>query len=386
MFKRLAVSRIIKKRDSLIDWAEKKEVKVYKKLLSRSKTKLDPIKKKKLTFPETLYPLKNVPLEWWYFTGHLEDTKKKKRFGFEYCMFKFNPLALRVGPLPLSVFRKKPFLSFHCAITDKNNKNFAIFQDSGMIHHQDINYEKLNLSLENSTLNLQEKKFSITSKSKDICLNLNLVPLKKLVKHYGDGYTVMYSPPESRTYYLTFSRLKTLGKIKFKNRNYPVSGLSWFDHQKLNLPKRSSLRGWDWFSIMLNDNTELMFFILRNKKGLTHKFMGGTYINKNSKTIDLSPQDVKVEVLSNWKSSQTGVVYPSGWNLKVSRLKLNLTIQPEVKNQEITRMLSTPINYWEGACSVVGNKAGKKVKGQSYVELVGYDRRLFTKILQSMYR
>ena len=380
----------MKRRDAFIDWTEKEEIKFYNKLIAKSKTKLDSIKERKLNFPQALYPVENVPLEWWYFTGHLEDKTKKKKLGFEYCIFKFNPLALRFGIFPLSFLRKKPFLTFHCAITDKNNKSFTIFQDSGMVHHQDINYGELNLGIESSNLKLNLNKktnsFSIGSKSNDINLDLKLTPLKKMVKHYGNGYTVMYSHPEHRTYYLTFSRLKTIGKVKLKGKDYSVSGLSWFDHQKLNLPHGSSLRGWDWFSIMLNDKTELMFFVLRNKQGLVHKFMGGTYIDKNSKTINLSPQDVEIEVISNWISPNTNISYPSGWKLNVPKLKLNLNITPDVEDQEIKRMFTTPINYWEGACSVIGSKNGKKIKGQSYVELVGYDQRLSTKILQSFYR
>jgi len=290
-----------------------------------------------------------------------------------------------MGFIPLSFLRKKPFLAFHFALTDKNNKTFQVYQDTGIIHQQEFNYNNLNISLNNTSLKL-DKTFKLKTKNKVADLELTLTPLKKIVPHFDHGYTVMYAPPESRTYYLTFSRLKTKGTLKVKNRKYDVTGLSWFDHQKLNLPKNSSLRGWDWFSIILNDNTELMFFMLRNKKGLTKKFMGGTYINKNSKIINLSPEDVIMENVSTWKSPYTKVEYPSGWKLKVPKLKLTLKINPCIKNQEITRMLSTPMNYWEGACDVIGVKQGKKVKGQSYVELVGYDKRFLTKLMQSMYR
>ena len=93
-----------------------------------------------------------------------------------------------------------------------------------------------------------------------------------------------------------------------------------------------------------------------------------------------------IEVISNWISPNTNISYPSGWKLNVPKLKLNLNITPDVEDQEIKRMFTTPINYWEGACSVIGSKNGKKIKGQSYVELVGYDQRLSTKILQSFYR
>jgi predicted secreted hydrolase len=30
------------------------------------------------------------------------------------------------------------------------------------------------------------------------------------------------------------------------------------------------------------------------------------------------------------------------------------------------------VHYWEGRCRVVGTRAGKSVRGQSYTELIGY--------------
>jgi predicted secreted hydrolase len=370
--------------NSVLDFLEKEEVKVYEKISKHSKTKLNSIRKKVLDYPRAIYPGKNIPLEWWYFTGHLQN--KTKKYGYEFCIFKFHPQALRVGIIPLSFLRKKPFLALHFALTDKTNKKFKVFQDSGLIHHQDFKYDDIDLKLNNCSLQLKNDKFKIRTKSDFAELELNLDPLKKIIKHFDKGYTVMYSPPQHRTYYLAFTRLKSNGKLKIGKTKSNVSGLSWFDHQKLNLPKRSSLRGWDWFSIMLNDKTELMFFVLRNKQGVTNKFMGGSYIDKNSKKINLSPTDILIEQISSWTSKKTKVTYPSGWNIEVPRLKISLNISPVVKNQEITRMFTTPMNYWEGACDVKGTKRNKKVKGQSYVELVGYDQKFFTKVLESFYR
>jgi hypothetical protein len=43
--------------------------------------KLDQIKKKKLLFPGILLPVENVPVEWWYFTGHLQSKGNVIAFG-----------------------------------------------------------------------------------------------------------------------------------------------------------------------------------------------------------------------------------------------------------------------------------------------------------------
>ena len=321
-------------------------------------------------------------MEWWYFTGHLENKKDKKKLGYEFCIFKFHPQPLRFGPLPFSILHKKPFLVFHFAVTDKKNKTFRSLQDSGIFHKESISYDGLDLHLDHSSMKL-DKFFILDTKNDIASLNLKLKPLKKMVKHFDHGFSVMIPKSEHRTYYLTFSRLATSGKIKIGKKEYSVSGVSWFDHQKMTVPHRSNLLGWDWFSIILDDDTELMLYILRTKKG--KRYVAGTYIDKNSKTKNIYPRNLKIEKISSWKSPNSGITYPSGWKLKIAKLSISLKITPSIKNQEIYKFRSAPVSYWEGACEVKGLKSGRKISGQSYVELVGYDKRLRWRLIKSWF-
>jgi len=384
--------RLISAEDSLLNLMEKEELKFNRQLSKKFKLNnigLDPIKKRKVTFPQDVLPKENIPLEWWYFTGHLEETKnkgkrKKQRFGYEFCIFKFHPSVLRIGPFPFSKIRTEPFLVFHFALTDKNSGEFYTYQDTGLKHPQKINYDKLQLGLEKTNLSFN-KSFNLKSNNDLVHLNLKLIPLKKIVKHFEEGYSVMVKNPEQRTYYLTFSRLKTNGTLNFGSQKYNLSGLSWFDHQKMNLPHHSPLKGWDWFSIILDDKTELMLFVLKNKRGVVHQ-MGGTYIDQDSNAINLSIKDFKINPLGSWKSDKTKIIYPSEWEINIPKLDLSLRVIPAVKDQELERVMATPLAYWEGACDVQGSKGKKKITGLSYVELVGYDQRFWTKFLQKSFR
>lgn len=365
----------------VLDKLEQKELKVYQKLLAREKDKthLDSVSKKDLPFPQILYPQQNMPVEWWYFTGHLQN--KERRFGYELCFFKFHPQALRFWILPLNKIKNEPLLVLHFALTNKNKQKFDYVQESGINHLQRIDYDRLNLQLDHSSLNF-EKGFSLSIKNKIANLSLELKPETKIIKHFSSGFAEMF--PRHRTYYLSYPRLKTEGKLQINNKNYAVTGVSWFDHQKMNLLHHSPLRGWEWFSIIFNDHTELMFFVLRTKKGLTRKHLGGTFVKKDGTVINLSQKDAMIKPLSVWKSSHTGIIYPSGWKMNIPKLELEIVITPEVKDQELHDRGITPFAYWEGACKIMGTKADKKIKGQAYVELVGYDKRFFTKLFQSL--
>jgi len=367
--------------DWLIDKLDKEELLLYEKILAKEKSKveLDPVVKKELKFPQILFPKSDIPVEWWYFTGHLRS-KENRRFGYELCFFKFHPQVLRFGFIPLNKLRTEPYLVLHFALTDKDNQKFKYIQESGINHPQIIRYNQLKLGLNHSFMDL-EKEFNLHTNNKLAKLELKLKPQKNIVKHFSAGFAEMF--PRHRTYYLSFPNLKTEGKLTLGKDKYEVEGVSWFDHQKMNFRHHSPLKGWEWFSIIFEDKTELMFFVLRTKKGLTKKYLGGTYIKANGEVINLAQDDAEIKTAAAWRSPHTGILYPSGWNMKINKLGLDLSIAPEVKDQELHDRGITPISYWEGACKVEGYKKGKKIKGESYVELVGYDKRLSTRLWQS---
>ncbi len=364
-----------KRLNHFLDEIEKREVASYKKFLKGAK-KLDPIEKKQIKYPEILYPGKEIPVEWWYFTGHLSSGNLS--YGFEFCIFKMNPQALRIGPLPMSLFRKSPYLIMHSAITDKTKKTFKTYQETGFVRHEKISYNSLDFSLDDSHLRLKKGAFNVRTKQ----LSLSFKPIKKLIKHFDEGYNIMFTKPQYRTYYVSFTRMKVKGKLNQGSISRKVSGLAWFDHQKSNKPTRTPILGWDWFSIMFNDKTELMFFALHDKRGLNHCHMGGSYIDENSKVTKLSPKEVKITRTGTWKSKKTGITYPSGWLMNVPKIKLTAKITPCIPEQEVDSLYTSAVSYWEGACDVSGKKAGTPIKGQSYVELVGYDNRLIAKLIR----
>lgn len=73
-----------------------------------------------------------------------------------------------------------------------------------------------------------------------------------------------------------------------------------------------------------------------------------------------------------WTSPHTGATWPSGWRVQVARIGLDVTVTPELADQELNTLETTGVIYWEGANSVVGSLAGRPITGRSYVELTGY--------------
>ena len=91
-------------------------------------------------------------------------------------------------------------------------------------------------------------------------------------------------------------------------------------------------------------------------------------------SIEAGGRSFIIEPTGFWKSPATGAIYPSGWNVKVPKFDLDLTVSPVMNEQELDTRGTTMIVYWEGACEVKGKAGGADVLGRAYVELVGYDR------------
>ncbi len=176
------------------------------------------------------------------------------------------------------------------------------------------------------------------------------------------------------SYYYSRTRMSLLGMLVDHNQPLQVSGEAWMDHQWGNFLSLGG-GGWDWFSIQLSNNTEMMLYLIRDASGKTISSYVG-YIGPQAETFLLPPSSLKMTVLNHWKSPVTGANYPSGWRLEISdpQFHASLVLLPELKDQELVVYQSTGNSYWEGAVSIQGQSAGLVVNGEGYVELTGYAR------------
>ena len=64
-----------------------------------------------------------------------------------------------------------------------------------------------------------------------------------------------------------------------------MSGVAWMDHQWGNFVV-GAVGGWDWYSVQLDDRTELMLYVLRAPTGETSAVYG-TQVLADGSTRDL---------------------------------------------------------------------------------------------------
>jgi predicted secreted hydrolase len=166
------------------------------------------------------------------------------------------------------------------------------------------------------------------------------------------------------------TRLEVSGTVNGRR----CTGEAWMDHEFGSSALRESQQGWDWFSAQLDNETELMLYVIRRRDGTPDVTSSGSLITSDGTVIHLRREQLRVEPMARWRSPKSGATYPMGWRIAVPQFRIALTLTPRMQDQELVTRQSTQVTYWEGAVSASGSFANVAVSGEGYVEMTGYDR------------
>ena len=184
----------------------------------------------------------------------------------------------------------------------------------------------------------------------------------------GDrGLSAKSAEPGNASYYYSLTNNRTTGTVTTPRGTFNVTGKSWKDREWSTSLLGEDAVGWDWFSLQLEDNREVMFYLIRLEDGSAEPASSGIIVNPDGSTRRLSVADVQLTNLATWTSPHSGATYPAQWRLVIPEEEIDLEITPLIEDQE----LNVTFTYWEGAVRVEGSQTG-----YGYVELTGYDKSL----------
>jgi predicted secreted hydrolase len=310
--------------------------------------------------------------EWWYYTGHL-DTEEKQTFGFQLTFFRH---ALR-PPVEnrQSRWALHTLYFVHFAITDEEGDDYR-FQEKisrGALNMAGTDQKAYHVWVEDWEARLQGETHRLKAGKEDMGIDLSLVSVKAPVIHGKEGVSRKAVGDGYGSHYYSLTRMEASGTLNWQADHHVVSGQAWMDHEFGSNQLRDYQVGWDWFSVQLDNQTELMIYIIRHGDGQADPTSSGTLVHGDGRWEHLPLVSFQVERLGSWRSKNSGTTYPSGWRLKVPHKKMELKLVPTVKDQELTTGKSILVNYWEGSVRVSGTYQEKNVRGRGYVELTGYD-------------
>ncbi len=325
---------------------------------------------RQFVFPRDHFAHNEYRTEWWYFTGNL-FTSDGRRFGYQFTIF-------RNGILPGNdsdtvVFSQKSLFSIHIGISDIQNQKFYSFEKyargldglAGSDETEKRIYIEGNEILFDFSNGALLPIIQVSSSTSEFQISFKLIPEKKMVLHGDKGLSKKSNKPGNASYYYSYTRLNTTGELTLKGAKYKLTGSSWMDREWSTSALESDQKGWDWFALQMEDDTELMYFRLRDSTGATN-FQKGTLVRKDGSYDVFTGDDFKITTIV--KSEIDGIVYPLEWKIEIKPLNFLFGVSVAMKNQ----VHPFRLRYYEGAINVI-RKNGKDISGGvGYVELTGY--------------
>lgn len=322
----------------------------------------------RFVFPRDHFEHPEFRTEWWYYTGNVQD-QRGRRFGFELVFFR---QAQRRAPSDnRSAWRIDDLYLAHLALTDIDGKRFFPHRRLSRAGPgiAGASFEKSRIWNGNWSSRWDGVRQTLDATADEFRFHLELNPLKPVVIHGIDGVSAKAQGPGRASHYVSFPRLAVAGSIELDGNSLTVTGTAWMDHEWFTHQLDPGQVGWDWFSVQLDGQRELMVFQLRLKDGSIDKYSAGTYVDAAGKAHHLTSRDFRLEPGRLWTSPKTNARYPVTWRILAPSYGIALDCSAAMDNQELLTEDSSGINYWEGAVRYSGS-----ANGTGYLEMTGYDK------------
>ena len=319
-------------------------------------------------FPRDHFGHPDFRTEWWYYTGNVHEADGH-RYGFELVFFRRGQRDRQKSPGTEneSAWRVDDLYLAHLALTDIDGKRHryltrlnragpglaGVSLDRGRIWNG-------NWVSQWETSSGAQK---LTVVAEGIRFELRLTPAKAPVINGENGISQKGDGAGQASYYISFPRLTVEGTLN----GAAVAGTAWMDHEWFTNQLAPNQAGWDWFSIQLDNQTELMLFQLRRTDGTIDPNSAGTFIDTSGRARHLRRSDFRFEALEYWHSPKTGGRYPTRWRISVPSLNLILECKAALPSQELVSEDAEAPTYWEGAVTYTG-----AIVGTGYLEMTGY--------------
>lgn len=338
-------------------------------------------------------------IEWWYLSGRLRSNDKSN-WAFHFSIFrrafeKWSHLALVGLAIGIRSVRgialfKRSFASMletrnrnripvdgyvgHLSVTNLDENDFVFFERGGtsLLKVAGARDDRLDVWVKDWRLWEEMGVTHLIAQREDFSLDLEMVALKPPILNGSQGLSMKGQEPGEASYHYSLVPLKTAGTLKWRGISHQTVGSSFIDREYGTSILPNTIRGWDWFGLILENNHELMISLIRNTDGTIANTSSGTLVLPDGSWRCFSAEDLHVQVVDMWTSPVTGAHYPIHWVVRIDPMDLYLEIRAVIKAHELVSATSTTVNYWEGPVSVSGNMLGRPVEGLGHVELVGY--------------
>lgn len=304
------------------------------------------------------------PIEWWYWSGHVtslaSDAAEHRDYSFMLALFKIKPFG--IGPIWFT----------HSLVSCIETGEFEPSIDFFLTGFDKGSFPKGELKVKAGKKLAIDKIGERGYVLKTPRFELELAALKPAMPVGGSGLIDLKS---SKTWYYSYPRLQVAGRLRVSEVDdwKAIKGSAWMDHQCSPVSFNNE-HVWKWFSFQLGDGTDLMCFSYGRKKEAVLATM-----SLPDGSIKATADCRLIPGKAAWTSPVTGAKYPVEWTFEIPGWDVELRARAKIEEQE---MLFGLMNYWEGPLKTEGYIGKAPVKGDGFMELVGYPKKRLTKMLR----
>jgi predicted secreted hydrolase len=324
-------------------------------------------------FPRDHFDHPDFQTEWWYYTGNVKSADGH-HFGFELTFFRQG--VDRDASKTKSWDVRDLYLA-HLALSDLDGHEFYHTERISRAGPGLAGISAADGRIWNGNLQVQWQGGEQKMQAVDARFELHfaLRAEKPPVINGQNGVSQKAEGPGRASHYISLTRLAANGRIRVSGKTFEVTGLAWMDHEFFTHQLGANQVGWDWLSIQLDDNTELMLFRIRRSDDSTDAFSAGTFVDAQGTSTHLRSSEFTLQPQGEtWTSPATKAAYPIRWKISVPRLGIELEANTPLPSQELTSHNQISPSYWEGAVTFAGRKQHAARTGAGYLEMTGYDR------------
>ena len=333
-------------------------------------------------FPRDHFNHPGYKTEWWYYTGNV-TAADGRRFGFELTFFRQGiARAQAASKNGGSVWKADDIFLAHLALSDLDGRVFYHTERVNRAGPGLAGADEASRRIWNGNWEVrfgaahagEETPQELRAVCDDFSLRLTLRPQKPPVIHGANGVSQKGAGAGQASHYISYTRLEAAGVVEIAGRGFQVAGTAWMDHEFFTNQLTAEQTGWDWISIQLANNEELMLYRLRRRDGTVDPFSAGTFVEANGAAHHLASSDFSFAPGATWESPASGARYPVRWSILILSLRLELDVLTPLDAQELVSGHAGWPTYWEGAVTVRGIERAQAVDGVGYLEMTGYDR------------
>jgi len=335
-----------------------------------------------LEFPRDHASHPEYRVEWWYYTGNLESDDGR-RFGYQVTFFRVGIDPKPDSPSPWAV---RDLFMAHLAVTDLDRGRHLVDErlNRAGVGWAGARDDRLEVWNEDWRLTVDGRDHVLEVESDDgrFGVQLRLAEDRAPVLHGRQGFSQKGSTNGNASHYYSLTRMPTSGMLRMDGNAMNVRGASWMDHEFGTSFLEPAQQGWDWFSLQLEDGTDVMVYQLRLLDGSVHPNSSGTVVATTGDTHVLAAGDYRLEAGRVWESGTSEAQYPVEWRVGIPSAGLDLEVRAAVDAQELHTAESTGVTYWEGAVVVSGTRNGEPIQGRGYLEMTGYAGQPMSEVLR----